>query len=232
MQCGRALRRPLGAVGAARPGRRLMTTRGQAAAKRNGAAIGLYADLQERILARDQIGASAVYYALLRAGRPLTEMLAEAVRIHAPFTHVPYHERIDDGFVNFVNNDHCLLSARATLHLSKLLDGKLSGLPMAQTIWYIPTALDIWNQKIVKAPGHYARGFKMPPGPPPAPVAYWPDQQPLKEQGTLSERLQHWLTLVHRGQVIDAYRIFLGLIEERENRQEVLAELVFAGLID
>src|SRR5216684_5028801 len=72
----------------------------------------------------------------------------------------------------------------------------------------------------------------MAPGAPPAPVVYWPDQDPIKEKGTLRERLQHWLTLVHRGQVIDAYRIFLGLMEERENRQEVLAELVFAGLID
>ena len=35
-------------------------------------------------------------------------------------------------------------------------------LPLAQTIWYIPTGLDIWNQKIAKAPGHYARGFQMP----------------------------------------------------------------------
>src|SRR5438270_1604951 len=209
-----------------------MSPRTQAADRSRDEAGALYAALEERVLARDQRGASDVYYDLLRAGRPLTEMLAEAVRIHAPFTHVPYHERIDDGFVNFVNNDHCLLSARATLHLSKLLDGKLSGLPMAQTIWYIPTALDIWNQKIVKAPGHYARGFKMPPGPPPAPVAYWPDQKPLKEQGTLEERLQHWLTLVHRGQVIEAYRIFLGLMDERDSRKAALAELVFAGLID
>ena len=209
-----------------------MTTRRQAAAKSQGAGGALYAALEERILARDQIGASAVYYDLLRAGRALPEMLAETVRIHAPFTHVPYHERIDDGFVNFVNNDHCLLSARATLHLTTMLDGTPAGLPMAQTIWYVPTALDIWNQKIVKAPGHYARGFKMPPGAPPAPVAYWPDQEPLKETGSLRERLQHWLTLVHRGQVIDAYRIFLGLIDEKENRKEVLAELVFAGLID
>jgi hypothetical protein len=209
-----------------------MSRRAQGAGRSRGEALALYAALEERILDRDQLGASAVYYDLLRAGRPLTEMLAEAVRIHAPFTHVPYHERIDDGFINFVNNDHCLLSARATLHLSKMLDGKLSGLPMAQTIWYVPTALDIWNQKIVKAPGHYARGFKMPPGAPPAPVACWPDQPPLKDPGTVRERLQHWLTLVHRGQVIDAYRIFLGLIEERDHRQEVLAELVFAGLID
>jgi hypothetical protein len=38
--------------------------------------------------------------------------------------------------------------------------------------------------------------------------------------------------LVERGQVIDAYRTFLGLIEETEHRQEVLAQLVFAGMID
>ena len=49
----------------------------------------------------------------------MTEIVAEAVRIHAPYTHVPYHERIDDGYVNFVNNDHCLLSARAATQLSK-----------------------------------------------------------------------------------------------------------------
>ena len=73
-----------------------------------------YAALEERILDRDQVGASGIYYDLLREGRPLEEMLLEAVRIHGPYTHVPYHERIDDGFVNFVNNDHCLLSARAT----------------------------------------------------------------------------------------------------------------------
>ena len=79
-----------------------------------------YAALQERVMARDQKGASEVYYGLVRDGRPITEMLREAVRIHAPYTHVPYHERMDDGYVNFVNNDHCLLSARAALHLSRI----------------------------------------------------------------------------------------------------------------
>src|SRR5258708_33777745 len=73
----------------------------------------LYAKLEDRILARDQVGASEVYYDLVRQRRPMTEMIAAAVRIHAPYTHVPYHERIDDGYVNFVNNDHCLLAAPA-----------------------------------------------------------------------------------------------------------------------
>jgi hypothetical protein len=125
----------------------------------NTASRALYDKLEDRILARDQVGANECYYELARSARPLTEMLREAVRIHGPYTHVPYHERIDNGFVNFVNNDHCLLSARATLHLTKWLPTEAAGLPMAQTVWYIPTGLDIWNQKINMAPGHYARAM-------------------------------------------------------------------------
>jgi hypothetical protein len=192
----------------------------------------LYDDLEAHILARDQVGASEVYYDLLRAGRPLTELLSEAVRIHAPYTHVPYHERIDDGFVNFVNNDHCLLSARASLHLAKLMPPGAAGLPMAQTIWYIPTGLDIWNQKILKAPGHYARRGEKHTGPAPAPVVHWADQTPLAVPGSLAERLDHWMTLVHRGQVIEAYRVFLGLMQNPADRPAALAQLAFAGLID
>jgi hypothetical protein len=207
----------------------------QAATATNGRpeAARLYQQLEDRMVARDQEGGSRVYYELLRHGRPLPEIMAEAVRIHAPYTHVPYHQRIDDGFPNFVNNDHCLLSARAAVNLQRMLPEKLAGLPLAQTIWYIPSGLDIWNQKILKAPGHYAtRGYKMPNAEPPKPVVYWPDQEPLRESGPLGERLNHWLTLVERGQVIDAYRVFLGLMEETEHRKEVLAQLVFAGMID
>ncbi len=192
----------------------------------------LYHRLEERIMARDQVGASEVFYDLVRAGRPLNEIIAEGVRIHAPYTHVPYHERIDDGYPNFVNNDHCLLSARATLHLTKLVPSELAMLPMAQTIWYIPTGLDIWNQKINKAPGHYTRGFTGKIENPPAPVVYWPDQQPLRSDAPLQERLSDWLTMVQRGEVLPAYRAFLGLMENNAERTQVLAEMVFAGLID
>jgi hypothetical protein len=195
----------------------------------------LYQKLEERILARDSIGASEVYYDLLRAGRPLTEMIGEAVHIHAPITHVPYHERIDNGFVNFVPNDHCLLSARISLQMTKLVPEEMSGLPFAQTIWYIPTALDIWNQRILKAPGHHAArkpGWEPPAGPPPAPEVFWPDQEPLLLNGTLQERLDKWMTLVHRGQVTEAYRVFLGLMQNPDERRDVLAQAVFAGLID
>jgi hypothetical protein len=98
----------------------------------------------------------------------------------------------------------------------------------------MPTGLDIWNQKILKAPGHYARapGFKMPPGPPPAPEVFWPDQQPERLDAPLQQQLDHWLTLVHRGQVLEAYRVFLGIMETPEHRKAALAQLVFAGLID
>lgn len=194
----------------------------------------LYEKLEDRCLMRDQVGASEAFYDLVRAGRPLAEIVAEGVRVHAPFTHVPYHERVDDGYPNFVNNDHCLLSARAAVNLTKLMPSHLAMLPSAQTIWYIPTGLDIWNQKINKAPGHYTRhrGDSSKIEAPPEPVVYWSEQTATRLTGPLTERLSAWMTLVHRGQVIDAYKVFLGLMENTAERKEVLAELVFAGLID
>jgi hypothetical protein len=194
----------------------------------------LYSSLEERVLARDQVGASAVFYDLIRAGRPLAEMLGETVRIHAPYTHVPYHQRIDNGVVRFVNNDHCLLSARAALRLGNLLGKQHQFLPMAQTIWYVPTGLDPWNQLLGKMPGHYARrGFKPDEkANAPLPEVHWQDQEPLHLEGTIDERLDQWLTLVQRGEVERAYRVFLGLLDETEHREKVLGQLVFAGLID
>src|SRR5215510_9869373 len=129
----------------------------------------LYAKLEERIVSRDQVGASQVFYDLARAGRPATEILAETVRIHAPYTHVPYHQRIDDGFVRFVNNDHCLLSARTSLNLPGFLPKALEYLPVAQTLWYVPTGLDPWNQLLGKAPCHY--GGRGQPQDPNAPIS-------------------------------------------------------------
>ncbi len=208
------------------------TTETNGADRGHNEAGALYTKMEERMMARDSKGASDVYYDLVKAKRPFKEIMGEAVRIHAPYTHVPYHQRIDDGYPNFVNNDHCLLSARAALRLSEMVPGDAKMLPLAQTIWYIPTGLDIWNQKLGKAPGHYTRTDAVQPKDPPKPVVYWADQTPLKEAGTIKERLNTWLQLVERGEVINAYRIFLGLLEEKAYRKEVLAELVFAGLID
>ena len=104
-------------------------------------AIRKYAALEERILERDQVGASDILYQLIRDGRPLAEMLGETVRIHAPYTSVPYHQRLDDGFARFVNNDHCLLSARASLRLPGIASEELRFLPPAQTRRSLPTWL-------------------------------------------------------------------------------------------
>jgi hypothetical protein len=196
-----------------------------------------YALLEEKILERDQRGASDVYYDLVRAGRPLPELLGQIVRIHAPYTHVPYHQRLDDGIVRFVNNDHCLLSSRASLDLIRMIRPELAHLPLAQTIWYVPTGLDPWNQLLGKMPGHYVRLYELKfEGKPPLPEVHWAEQEPLAIDGTFPEKLNVWLTLVQRGEVVQAYRVFLGLWDEAladpARRTALLAHLLFAGLID
>src|SRR5207244_1748469 len=192
-----------------------------------------YARLEERILARDQKGASDALYGLMKQERPVTEILRETVRIHAPYTHVPYHQRLDDGLVKFVNNDHCLLSERVGLPLMRLVSPALRWLPMAQTVWYMPTGLDPWNQLLGRAPGHYTRLYEISVDQaPPPPEIHWPDQAPLKTDGAPRERLNHWLTLVQRGEVLTSYRVFLGLMEDLSIRRAALAQLAFAGLID
>jgi hypothetical protein len=196
-------------------------------------APGAYARLEDRILARDQKGACDAFVDLVRAGRPLLELVHQTVRIHAPYTHVPFHQRVDNGMVKFVNNDHCLLSAGATLRLAQRMPNGLEYLPLAQTIWYVPTGLDPWNQLLGKAPGHYTRVYELDvSGEPPPPTVHWLDQEPTYLEGDLEERLNQWLTLVQRSEVVAAYRVFLGLLEDEANRTKVLAQLVFAGLID
>jgi len=210
----------------------MATTAVVASEQRSDADAG-YARLEERIVARDQVGASQALYALLKEGRRVTDVLRETVRIHAPYTHVPYHQRLDDGVVKFVNNDHCLLSERVGLPLMSMIRSDLRLLPLAQSVWYIPTGLDPWNQLLGRAPGHYTRLYDIAVHQePPMPEVHWPDQEPLRVEGTLSERLNHWLTLVQRGEALAAYRVFLGLMDDVPNRRPVLAHLAFAGLID
>jgi hypothetical protein len=194
-----------------------------------------YERLEERILDRDQVGASEIFYGLVKEGRPVPELIRETVRIHAPYTHLPFHQRNDSGDIRFVNNDHCLLSMRATLHLQDMVAPEVSFLPMAQTIWYIPTGLDPWNQNIGKAPGHYNRINQLPMVGSPIPhVVHWQDQAPivLSEGLSLQAKLDHWLDLVMRGHVEEAYATFLGLLQNPAERPQVLAQLMFAGLID
>src|SRR5207244_6761985 len=176
---------------------------------------------------------SAGRYWLSKQHRPAIEILRETVRIHAPFTHVPYRQRPDYGIVKFVNNDHCLLSERVGLPLMSMVRPELAWLPLAQTVWYMPTGLDPWNQLLGKAPGHYTRLYEIAVHQePPTPEIHCPDQEPLRTDGPIGERLNHWLTLVQRGEVLPSYRVFLGLMEDVPNRREALAHLAFAGLID
>src|SRR5438445_4316790 len=192
-----------------------------------------YARLEERIVAQDQKSASDVLYGLFKQDRTAPETLRQTIRIHAPYTHVPYHQRLDDGMVKFVNNDHCLLSERVGLPLMSMVRPELAWLPLAQTVWYMPTGLDPWNQLLGKAPGHYTRLYDITVHQePPRPEIHWPDQEPLRLDGPICERLNHWLTLVQRGEVLPSYRVFLGLMEDSAHRTDVLAHLAFAGLID
>ena len=73
----------------------------------------------------------------------------------------------------------------------------------------------------------------MPPGPPPMPEVVWADQEPERLDGPLQERLDHWMTLVHRGNVLDAYRVFLGLMENAGRAQaRCWRSCAHAGLMD
>ena len=151
-----------------------------------------YARLEDKILERDQKAASDIFYDLVRAQVPLAELAGQIVRIHAPYTHVPYHQRLDDGVPRFVNNDHCLLSSRASLDLMPLMPPELAYLPYAQTIWYMPTGLDPWNQLLGKMPGHYVRLYEIKfEGKPPLPEVHWPDQEPLPDRGHVAGAAQH-----------------------------------------
>ena len=200
----------------------------------NGAGA-LYAKLEDRYLARDQVGATGVFHELVKAGRPLPEIARETVRIHAPYTHVPYHQRIDRRLLPLRQQRPLPLEHAGGPVPARLRRPRSSPTcPMAQTVWYVPTALDPWNQLLGSAPGHYGRrtwkGGKTTPFP--APVSHWADQTPHRLDGPYQDRLDHWLTLVQQGQVIEAYRVFLGLFEEREHHRELFAQLAFAGLID
>ncbi|MFN8522848.1 MAG: hypothetical protein U0821_07040 [Chloroflexota bacterium] len=190
-----------------------------------------YDRLEERVFARDQVGVAQEFYGLVRENRPLPEMVRETVRIHAPYTNVPFHQRQDSGDFRFVNNDHCLLSMRATLRLMGHMPSELSYLPMAQTMWYIPSALDPWNQLLGNAPGHYNR-TGIPIANTIQPLIHWPEIHAAPRTDPVQAQLDEWLTLVQRCQVEQAYSIMSTLLQDSANRRQVLAHLMFGSLID
>ncbi|SVC15000.1 uncharacterized protein METZ01_LOCUS267854, partial [marine metagenome] len=158
-----------------------------------------YENFRENMLSRDQVASLGTMHDLLKMDRPIKEILSETVRNHAPYTHVPYHQRIDGGIVRFVNNDHCLLSASATLRLERYIPKEFAALPIAQTVWYVPIGLDIWNQLQGRMPGHYSRQVYDPkkyPGGALPPEVHWKDEEPSAIKGTFDDALSEWLQLV------------------------------------
>src|SRR5438876_904390 len=190
-----------------------------------------YARLEERILAHDQTGASDVLYRLMKQGRPVTEITRETVRIHAPYTHVPYHQRLDDGIVKFVNNDHCFLSERVGLPLASMIRPELSWLPMAQTVWYMPTGLDPWNQLIGKAPGHYTRLYDITVNTtPPMPEQHWPDQEPLRQDTPLTPAEEAMLVdVVTRQREFSVIEALVALLKAGRSARSILDAIQIAA---
>ena len=78
--------------------------------------------------------------------------------------------------------------SRASTELMPLLRPELTYLPLAQTIWYVPTGLDPWNQLLGKMPGHYVRLYELKfEGKPPLPEVHWAEQEPLAIDGADAE---------------------------------------------
>ena len=177
-----------------------------------------YARLEEKILARDQRRRQR-HLLRPRPGRAARcpSCCGEMVRIHAPYTHVPYHQRLDDGVVRFVNNDHCLLSARASMRLTKLMPAELAHLPLAQTVWYMPTGPGPVEPALGKAPGHYVRLYEIEferqaaaaGGPLAGPGAAADSTAAVPREA--QPRGSRWSSAAR---CIDAYRVFLGLLED------------------
>ena len=106
-------------------------------------------------------------------------------------------------------------------------------LPLLQSVWYIPAGLDIWNQLLGKYPGRYAtmKGMNVPP-PSYGPVVWNQDQAPIREGGTVDERLNAHMLATMGGEVRRSYGLFLDLAADEEARPRLRDQLLFLGLID
>ncbi len=132
-----------------------------------------------------------------------------------------------------INNDHTILGLRASAYLMPYLPEKYRLLPLLQSVWYIPAGLDIWNQLRVKYPGRYAtmKGMNVPP-PSYGPVVWNDDHEPIREDGSLEERLHAHMIATVAGDSRRSYGLFLGLAEDEPARPLMRDQLEFLGLID
>src|SRR5215510_7360232 len=190
--------------------------------------------LTEALLERDQPRTTDLFHQMVRhEGHSLGEALDTVTRAEAPFVQVPSHINVRDGQISLINNDHTILGLRAAAYLTPFLPEKYRLLPLLQSVWYIPAGLDIWNQLLGKYPGRYAtmKGINVPP-PSYGPVVWQEDSEPIREKGTVQERLHAHMIATVSGDSRRSYGLFLGLAEEEEARPLLADQLNFLGLID
>ncbi len=190
--------------------------------------------LTEAILERDQPRTADLFYGMVvRDGRSIGDALSIVAAAEAPFVNVPCHINIKDGNIALTNNDHTLLGLRASTYLMPYLPEKYRLLPLLQSVWYIGAGLDIWNQLLFKYPGRYAtmKGVQVPP-PACGPAVWLDDARPVREAGTLDERLHSYMVATMTGDSKRAHALFLGLAEEPDARRGLQDTIEFLGLID
>ena len=190
--------------------------------------------LTEAILERDQPRTADLFFGMVtRDGRSVGDALSIVTAAEAPFVQVPSHINVRDGQISLINNDHTILGLRASAYLMPFLPEKYRLLPLLQSVWYIPAGLDIWNQLQGKYPGRYAtmKGMVVPP-PSYGPVVWQEDQQPIREEGTVEERLHQHMIATVSGNSRRSYGLFLGLAEDEEVRPLLRDQMQFLGLID
>ena len=146
--------------------------------------------LTEAILERDQPRTTDLFFRMTRDGHSFGDALSVVTAAEAPFVQVPSHINVRAGQITLINNDHTILGLRAAAYLMPYLPEKYRLLPLLQSVWYIPAGLDIWNQLLGKYPGRYAtmKGIDVPP-PSYGSVVWHGDQEPIREKGSIEERL-------------------------------------------
>jgi hypothetical protein len=193
-----------------------------------------FGPLNEAILERDQPRTADLFFKMVaKEGRSIGDALAVVTAAEAPYVQVPSHVNIKDGQVSLINNDHTILGLRASAALMPYLPETYRLLPLLQSVWYIPAGLDIWNQLLGKYPGRYAtmKGINVPP-PDYGPVVWQEDHEPIREQGSVEERLHSHMIATVSGDTRRSYGLFLGLAEDEQLRPMLREQLEFLGLID
>jgi hypothetical protein len=190
--------------------------------------------LKEAILERDQPRTADLFYRMVaRDGRTLNDALGTVTAAEAPFVQVPSHINVRDGAITLINNDHTILGLRTSVSLAPFLPERYRMLSFLQSVWYIPAGLDIWNQLQGRYPGRYAtmKGMNVPP-PSYGPVVWHHEGEPIREEGTVEERLHSHMIATMSGDVRRSYGLFLGLADDPEARPRLRDHLIFLGLID